>query len=92
MAEQITKKALQGSIDYLNRISGNPSTPYMGQGDDFTHNVGNYHLDGAYGGWQLVQISPGGVCSGITQGHKPKRELYYLIRAYIDGFNAGRSE
>ena len=92
--ERITEKMLQGFIDYLNKITGQPMTPYTRTGDKLTANIGNYHIECAYGGYQLVQmVSEGGGIRTITGGFCPKRELYYLTRAYTDGIiEAGKSK
>jgi hypothetical protein len=91
--ERITEKMLKGSIDYLNKITGQPATPYTKIGDKFTANIGNYHLDCAYGGYQLAQIvTEGGGIRTITSGFCPKRELYYQIRAYIEGIEEGSGQ
>ena len=84
--ERITEKQLKGSIEYLNKITGHSLESYSNTGGKFKANVGTYYLNCAYGGYQLVQIvTDGGGIRTITGGFCPKRELYYLIRAYIDG-------
>ena len=92
--QRITDKQLEAVIDRLNTLTGNPLTPYTR--DDVTGrhsaNIGNYHLNGAYGGVSLHRMmNPGG---GITDvfsvGHVPKRQLYELMHAYIQGINAGK--
>ena len=48
-----------------------------------------YFLSGAYGGWQLCrQTVNDGVQNVLSMGHRPKRELYDLIWAYIKGIQA----
>lgn len=52
-------------------------------------NIGNYHLDGAYGGWKLVRhISEGGgITEAIHTGFVSKRELYTAMHAYLNGLD-----
>lgn len=53
--------------------------------------VGRYWVQGAYGGWKLVQIvNEGGGERSITSGYVSKRELYSLIHAYREGIAAGQ--
>ena len=85
--ERITEKQLQSVVDRINRIAGTPMTPYV-KGDDGKYHpqANNYHLDFAYGGVQLVQMcNEGGGTRNITQGHVSKRELLYLMQAFIAG-------
>jgi hypothetical protein len=72
---RITDKQLDALCDYLNKITGNPITPYNGHG---RANVGNYHISHAYGGVCLHKISndSGGVSCPLTHGVDTKRALY----------------
>jgi hypothetical protein len=91
--ERITEKQLRGLIDYLNKITGQPLTSYTKVGEKFKANIGNYHLECAYSGYQLVQmVNESGGIRTITGGFCPKRELYYEIRAYIDGIQDGKKD
>ena len=88
--ERITIKMLERKIEYLNRITDSPADPY-GKDDEgnFKANPGNYHLSGAYGGWCLEQMhNEGGGVRSIIPGYRPKRELFELICAYINGMEA----
>ena len=85
---KITMRDLEGAVSTLNRITGQPPEPYTKTGAcEHVANVGNYHLDGAYGGWQLSQLvnEHGGARDVLSSGHVPKRELYSLIWAFIKG-------
>ena len=79
---KITMQDLQSAVDTLNRITSFHRIHVA--------NVGNYHLDGAYGGWQLSQMDNASCASRdvLSSGHVPKRELYNLIWAYIKGIQA----
>lgn len=82
--KRITRADLDGAVDLLNRIAGTPTHPYRMRGGA---NIGNYHLDGAYGGWALHQMAneSGGIRDIFNMGHMPARELYNLIHAYRKG-------
>jgi hypothetical protein len=56
----------------------------------FTANVGNYHLDWAYGGVALhrMQNTSGGVEDILRVGFVSKREMQKLLFAYIAGLDA----
>ncbi len=88
--ERITNAMLQSRIDYLNEITGSPmeysTTDSSGK---FRANIGNYHLSGAYGGWELQRVNntSGGVSTPLNTGHISKRELLNLLDAFIKGIN-----
>jgi len=92
MTYRITVKDLENGIDRLNRIAGTPATPYTKTAKGkFKANAGNYHLSGAYGGYQVMQMVKSGGCScPIGAGHVPKRECYETLHAYINGFEASK--
>ena len=93
MSDRITKAHLESLADRINRMTGSPEASYSTHtvGGHYCANVGNYHLDGAYGGWKLSRMSneSGGV-SDITHGFVTKRELYGLMQAFIRGIEAGK--
>ena len=93
--ERITKAMLQGMCDRINRQTGAPLEPYTKQEDGtYKANIGNYHLDGAYGGWCIHRMASDGdgVDTPITDGHVSKRELWSLARAYCNGLHDGKSD
>ena len=86
---RITKRDLQAGIDRLNRITGNPMTPWTRDEDDkMTANLGNYHLSQAYGGYCVHQMhNPGGgVNAPVTHGHIPARDCYERLHSFINGY------
>jgi len=87
---RITKADLEGAVRALNLATGQPPEPYTREADGaLTHHPGNYHLSGAYGGWQVEQMHPsGGVTRALGGGYIPKRELYSLICAMVEGVRA----
>lgn len=92
--QRITRKELDGAVNYLNRITGNDAEPYRKEGDQWVTNVGNFHVSGAYGGFALHQMGneAGGIRDIFGQGHMPMRELYNLVHAYAKGINFAREE
>lgn len=80
---RITDKHLQAKIDWLNKITGSPSEPYVGG----KAQNGCYHLSHAYGGVCLHRMhnESGGVSDVFSCGHSPKRELAGLLDAFIKG-------
>lgn len=88
----ITIKDLERSIETINKLTNNKLEPYTRQSNGATKcNIGNYHLSGAYGGYNMLQISnsSGGCSEPIGSGHVPKRELYIQLRAFIAGLHVG---
>jgi hypothetical protein len=92
--QRITRKELDGSINYLNRITGNAAEPYRKEGDKWVANIGNFHVSGAYGGFALHQMGneDGGIRDIFQQGHMPMRELYSLVYAYAKGIVFAREK
>jgi hypothetical protein len=97
--DRITDKHLKAVVDRINTLTGSPMKPYAasgpmraGSGHQMVAQIGNYHLDGAYGGVSLCRTvnENGGVSDIFNVGHVSKRQLYELMQAYIRGFEAGR--
>ena len=95
MSQRITEKQLEIRIAYLNRITGNPETMYtkIKPATDkdtgyYLQNAGNYHLDSAYGGHGLAQMTENGGVTKIIGGFYPKKELYGLLNTYIAGIQS----
>ena len=84
---RITTKQLQAICDRINRVTNSPMEPWTRIDGQLTANIGNYHLDGAYGGYALEQMvnESGGVRSVFGCGHIPKRELADRMYAFLAG-------
>ncbi|MCK5021233.1 MAG: hypothetical protein KAS32_29755 [Candidatus Peribacteraceae bacterium] len=85
--ERITEKILRGTVERLNKLEDKPVEPWSKSEDgSYKANIGNYHLDMAYGGVQLVQhVTLGGGIRVISSGgYMPKRELYYQIHTMFN--------
>lgn len=94
MAQRITIKDLHAVASRINSITGSPAVAWVKpeRSDRYIASIGNYHIDGAYGGYALHRMTNegGGVSDVLGRGHVPTRELYELMQAWIKGFNAGR--
>ena len=91
MKNQITIKNLESVVLRINKLTGSPESSYTKNANGkFTANIGNYHLDGAYGGYALhrMQSIGGGVQDVFRIGHVSKRELYNAMFAFISGIEA----
>ena len=86
MSYRISLKQLNAAIDHLNNIAGTPTKPYSkGKDGKYTPNANCYHLDGAYGGWQLAQMSGKGSRHPLNTGYISKRECFDSIHHFIKG-------
>ena len=85
--DRITIKMLESRVDCLNKILNRPPTAYTRSGTKFEANIGNFHLSEAYGGVCVHEMlgKGGGITEPIFYGHRPKREAFNLLNAYIRG-------
>lgn len=91
--ERITQKDLEYLVERINKVTGSPTSPYRRNGKKgnrqtgFIANIGNYHLDYAYGGVKLGRmVNEGGGVTNISEmGFGTKRKLYNWMRAYLAG-------
>lgn len=91
MADRATNKQLEALCDEINRLTGSPVARYAkDESGRYCPQVGNYHLDGAYGGWNLARMvnESGGITHPLGGGYRTKRELRDQMRAFIDGLRA----
>lgn len=89
---RITMKDLERLCRDINLETNSPLESYTkGENGKFNVNVGNYHLEGAYSGWNLVRMhEKGGTSNPIRGGYYTKRELYDMMYAYLSGIREGR--
>jgi hypothetical protein len=93
MSDRISIKDLQAVCDRINRATGSPMKPYeRDAADRLIAQIGNYHLDQAYGGVSLVRMvnEGGGISNVLGWGHLTKRDLYERIHAFIRGLEASK--
>jgi len=91
MSNRITERDLQALVDRINRATNSPMESWARtKAGKYSANIGNYHLSGAYGGYELHRMfnAGGGVTNPLNTGHIPKRELYYILRAFLTGIGA----
>lgn len=91
--ERITIKHLRAVCDRLNRITDSPMTPYArAENGVLQGQIGNFHISRAYGGFELCRIvnEGGGVTCPIGSHHRPARELYDQMHAFIAGIELGK--
>lgn len=92
--DRITQKDLEYQVDRINEVTGSPKTSYTKETDGTFHaNIGNYHLDYAYGGVKLHRmVNPGGGVTEISNGgYGTKRELWEWMRAFLAGFGEAKN-
>ena len=88
---RITLKDLEAVVRRINAITNSPPEPYTKDGNGkYIANIGNYHLDGAYGGYALHRMhgESGSVTDVLRIGHTPKKDLYHAMHAFIAGLEA----
>lgn len=94
--DRITDKHLSALCERINKATGSPEAAWGKRADGSNRaNVGNYHVSHAYGGVCLHRMTneSGGVTTPLSYGHVPRRELYGLMRAYLQGLeDAQRAE
>jgi hypothetical protein len=95
MTDRITMQNLESVVARINRMTNSPAESWSTLPDGkHVSNVGNFHLDGAYGGYALHRMAntAGGVNDVLRIGHVSKRELYSAMFAYIEGIYAGQQQ
>lgn len=84
---RVTVGMLQVVVGRINQMTGSPmNTWQIGDDGKMRGRIGNYHLDGAYGGYALHRmVNEGGGIEAIVNGYRPKRELLEMMYAFIRG-------
>ena len=88
--ERIRQKDLEYLVDRINEATGSPMSPYTkSENPPYKANIGNYHLDYAYGGVKLVRMvnEHGGIQNISRNGFGTKRELYNWMQAFLAGMS-----
>jgi hypothetical protein len=88
--ERITQKQLEYLVERINEATNSPKASYTKTEKGHIANIGNYHLDYAYGGVKLERMcnEGGGVNTVSTGGYGTKRELYNWMQAFLSGMAA----
>ena len=86
---KITKRDIEAVVERINRATNSPLTPYTRHEGKLIANIGNYHLDSAYGGYSLHRMNneAGGI-DAIISGYHSKRDIYNRMQAFISGYLA----
>ncbi len=89
--DRIRQQTLELLCARINRVTGSPEQPYVrdAQGKLIAQ-IGNYHLDYAYGGVNLVRMHSegGGITTPLSCGCIAKRDLYNRMHAFLAGLEA----
>ena len=90
--QRVTEKHLDAVVERINILTGSPLAPYTKTAVVPRANVGNYHLDWAYGKVRLVRMgNAGGGIETITQ-YGTKRECLAEMHAFIRGYSASQTK
>lgn len=93
-SNRVTNAQLEAVVSRINRLTEQPGTPYTRVKGKLVANIGNYHLDRAYGGVKLVQmVGEGGGIRVITEGgFGTKRECWQAMQNFIRGIEIAQGE
>ena len=79
----IKKKDLEEMVDLINTLTESPKKPYSkDKNGKFQANLGNYHLNFAYGGVRLCRMTEGGGSPDISDRHT-KKELKIFLSGFL---------
>lgn len=82
MKERMTRKKLEGSVRYLNQVTGSPTEMFAGDG---SRNVGHFYIEKSYTNtYHLSRLRAGGEVTVLRCDGS--RSFYDALRAYIDGW------
>ena len=85
----ITIKQLERAVEALNRLTGNPVDAWRNEKNlPFVAQIGNFHLDRAYGGVAVVQHTSEGGSARTVIERGTTREVYEKVHAYRNGYSA----
>lgn len=93
MSARISIKDCEGLVKLINQMNGQPIAPYTKlDAGGYKVNIGNYHIDSAYGGHALHQMmnDGGGVHDISACGYMTKAEFYQWLRAFIRGLETSK--
>lgn len=84
-------KHLEAQVDFVNKITNSPAETWSrGSDNKLRANIGNYYISQAYGAFTLFRImnEGGGVQTPLGGGRLTKKDLSYMMGAFIAGFQA----
>jgi len=86
--KRVTDSQLHAVVNRLNNMTGSPTESYRRTPDGIVANIGNFHLDYAYGMVRLVRMhNAGGGINVVTQ-YGTKRKCLEEMHAFESGFLA----
>jgi len=86
--KRVTESQLNAVVKRLNNMTGSPIEPYSRTPDGLVANIGNFHLDFAYGMVRLVRMhNANGAVNAVTQ-YGTKRECLGEMYAFESGYLA----
>lgn len=84
--QRATLKSLQACVDRLNRVTGSPLEPYTLTDGKHVANIGNFHLDIAYGQPAVYRMAneSGGCSCIVSRGTKSEVQegIWNVIKGY----------
>lgn len=86
--QRVTQKQLEALCELINARLNTPMQPWARDAaGKLKAQIGNYHLDYAYGGVNLAKVTSegGGITCPLGQGYRTKRELERELQAFIRG-------
>lgn len=92
MREQVSNKALQLRIDWLNQALARPAVPYSKRADGkTTPNVGSFYAEReAGGGWRIYETEAQGARPVFGTHKWRKIELFELLEAVLESIRLAR--
>lgn len=89
--ERITESNLKALVLRINEATHSPVDAYVKQQDGrYKAQIGNYHLDIAYGGYALDRMVNEGGGVTVVIGRGTKRELWDKMHAFLRGFETAQ--
>jgi hypothetical protein len=86
--KRVTDSQLNAVVNRLNDITGSPIEPYRRTPDGIVANIGNFHLDYAYGMVRLVRMHNGGGGIDVVTQYGTKRKCLEEMYAFESGYVA----
>ncbi len=84
--ERITRKMLNGKVDLLNKLLGQPTESYSKkENGEWAPNPRVFYIGGAYGGYRLERMCNSGSGASDISPRGTKREVYDYVKAFIQG-------
>ncbi len=83
---------LEAVVKRINKMTGSPETSWRKEGEKNVANIGNYHLDFAYGMQRLSRMTSegGGTTDVMGIGYGSKRETLNAMFAFISGLESAK--